>query len=575
MRWAALAVFILLVASFAWLLYSGYEARSELRAIRQDVGTLQKQISAGQIDDARQTASRIQSEANAAHSHTTGPVWAIGAGVPWLGRPLDSARHLSTAVDAVADHTLPALVDATHVLSPGVLRDPQGRFNLSAIARLAGPVSDAGDGLDAALAELAATPSNTWFGSVNTARADLISDLTPLRDTVTNLGRAIKVVPTVLGAQGPRRYMITFANDAEIRGTDGIAGAFVIARADKGMVTFDTAKADNYLVGTRAKGVDLGSSYYGLYQGAAKDYRDSTWSPNFPSVAKIWASMWQQKTGQTLDGSLVLDPTALGYLLAVTGPVTVDGDTAITSQNVVQYTQQGLYEQYPSLQQNDARKRFLLDLADAVSASILSPKVDLAGLLHAAGQGAVEHRLMFYSKDSPVERQVAAVSLGGTLPAQSVPFVGIDLTNESQSKLDYYLHARLDVRRTGCGATRDVIATLTLANDSPSDLPKYVIGNSGSHRTETLDVTVLGSEGTKFRQVQADGRTPFHSTGADDNHPGYTALFVPIKQGGTVQIVFSMTQPAGHGPLVVRAQPMINPMTTSVEDATCGTTSTS
>ena len=49
-------------------------------------------------------------------------------------------------------------------------------------------------------------------------------------------------------------------------------------------------------------------------------YSNSDVSPNFPDAAAIWAAMWQKKSGEKITAAIALDPTALSYLLAVTGP---------------------------------------------------------------------------------------------------------------------------------------------------------------------------------------------------------------------------------------------------------------
>ena len=65
------------------------------------------------------------------------------------------------------------------------------------------------------------------------------------------------------------------------------------------------------------------------------DYRDSNVSPNFPYAAQVWVAQWQAQSGQQLDGAITLDPTALSYLLRVTGPATLPDGTKVTPRNVV------------------------------------------------------------------------------------------------------------------------------------------------------------------------------------------------------------------------------------------------
>ncbi len=53
----------------------------------------------------------------------------------------------------------------------------------------------------------------------------------------------------MLGAQGTRRYMMAFENNAEARGLGGLPGAYAILRADHGKVSFERFGTDNDFAG--------------------------------------------------------------------------------------------------------------------------------------------------------------------------------------------------------------------------------------------------------------------------------------------------------------------------------------
>ena len=133
------------------------------------------------------------------------------------------------------------------------------------------------------------------------------------------------MLPPLLGADGPRSYMVTFQNEAELRGTGGLPGAFAILHADNGKLSFERFESDSELCCVQS-GLDLGHEFDVLWSGGPPAlYANSNESPHFPYAARIWTAMWQRKTGQHLDGAITLDPTTLGYLLAVTGPATLAG----------------------------------------------------------------------------------------------------------------------------------------------------------------------------------------------------------------------------------------------------------
>ena len=49
----------------------------------------------------------------------------------------------------------------------------------------------------------------------------------------------IKALPYLAGVEKPQRYLVSFQNTAEARGTGGILGAFAILKIDKGKLTVE------------------------------------------------------------------------------------------------------------------------------------------------------------------------------------------------------------------------------------------------------------------------------------------------------------------------------------------------
>ncbi len=398
-------VALALVAAVAWLLYTGLRARHELEAVRSEVRQLRAEITAGDLDGARTTARTLRSHADEAHDLTTGPVWAGAAALPWLGNPLDSARTVTSGVDELADGTLPALVDASKALDPQQLRQADGSIDLA-------PITDAAPSLDSAATSLAqvihrldGAPASTWLGSVDAARSDLLGQLSGFQSTVDSADTAAKIVPTMLGADGPRSYLVSFENEAELRGTGGLPGAFAILTADHGKFSFTRFESDTTL-GRQQTGLDFGADFDRLWAGSnpTDDYRDSNVSPNFPYAAQVWVAQWKTLTGQQLDGAVALDPTALSYLLHVTGPARLPDGSRVSAGNAVALTQNTVYLKYGSPSEttpadNKARKKFLLTIARAVSTKLIDTHANTTALVRAAAHAASERRLLVWSRD--------------------------------------------------------------------------------------------------------------------------------------------------------------------------------
>ncbi len=561
---------VALIASVAWLLYSGLRARTELDAVRASVDAMRAHISAGDLGAARADADSIRTHAAAAHDLTTGPLWASAAAIPLIGDPFATTRAVTSSVHSIAVDALPALIDASRTLSPSTLRGPDGRFDVSAISAVAPPLHHADVAMNAALTTINRSSGSTWLGAVNSARDTLLSRLTQLTHSVHSASIAASVLPPLLGADGPRSYIVTFQNEAELRGTGGLPGAFAILHADNGKLSFDRFESDTELCCVQS-GLDLGHEFDVLWSGGpAGLYANSNESPHFPYAARIWTAMWQRKTGQRLDGAITLDPTTLGYLLAVTGPATLPNGQQVTADNVVSLTQQEAYDRFGA--RNDARKQYLLEIARAVANRLLASSADPTALVQAAGQAVSQYRLLVWARDPTIENQLAPLPISGSVPPVADPYAGLAIVNTLASKMDYYLHASLRWQSSGCGQFRDVTVTMTFHNSAPSGLPPYVTGHIGEPGfptalgTDRFTVYYYGSTDAALVRATQGGSAVSPYTGYERGHPVYQ-LGVTLARGGTQTIVLHLNEPAGTGAPTLRMQPMVNPVTTHVVSA--------
>ena len=184
--------------------------------------------------------------------------------------------------------------------------------------------------------------------------------------------------------------------------------------------------------------------------------------------------MWQKKSGQRIDGALTLDPTRAELLPARHRARNVPGGEQVGADNVVKLVESDVYARFPhgrrqcraSNAANAARKAFLIGVAEAMDNKLLSGG-STRGLLDAAAHASAERRLLVWSANPAIEKELMQTSLAGTLDAQGHPYSGFTVTNAAGSKLDYYLDRSHDLPPLRCGSTRDVTATITLTNDAP------------------------------------------------------------------------------------------------------------
>jgi hypothetical protein len=561
-----------------WLGVTALMARSQLNQVRAEAHTLGAQLSASDWPAARVTAADLATHAHRANQLTSGPVWALAAALPSGGEPLKTIRGITAGADSLGRGALPQLVSAAQRLDPRTLRRPDGSIDLSRIAAVAPAIASASDVVAEATKTISGLPRHTWVSTIDAAYADALSQVTALNSSLKSADLAVRILPAMLGSGGPKRYFLAFQNEAEARGTGGLPGAFAIVEANRGKLAFTRMESDTALGGVAAT-VNFGPDYHHLYDGAATTtlYVNSNLSPNFPYAAQIWASMWKKHSGQQVDGVIAVDPTALGYLLAVTGPATLPDKTQISAANAVALTQATSYAKFPGTSADAIaqRKAYQLDIASAASKKILDARGELTALVQAAGKAAGERRLLLWSANPAVQADLAQTSVSGIIPTTTAPYVGLSIVNDGGNKLDYYLDRSLTWQAAGCGPTRASTVSITLTNNAPaaglsstvtarSDARSYPI-KPGDNR---LEVSYLATQGALMNGVTVAGRPGTASIGSVHGHPVYT-IDLELPRGTSRTIVLHLSEPTGTGAPIVLRQPLVRPLSVTLEGAVC------
>jgi hypothetical protein len=370
----------------------------------------------------------------------------------------------------------------------------------------------------------------------------------------------------MLGANGPRNYLLVFENDAEARGLGGLPGAFAILHADAGMLRFTRFGNDTALAGAyKPPAFDEQFEHRYSTYGVGVDFRNSDMSPHFPYAAQIWLSMWQQQTGQRLDGALATDPQALAYLLGVVGPSRLPDGTEVSANNVVQLTESTVYARFAN---SNVRKAFFVQVARAVVNTLLQHSGGRAReLAQAFGTAVGQRRLLVWSSHPAEEALLSRLPVGGVLPETRAPFVALVVNNAAGSKLDYYLDRSLTYTAGGCnnGRRRSTVR-VRLHNAAPaSGLPTYVTFRADNPTppvatgTERLLVSIYATQGAQLLRASVNGTPVLVVPELERDHLILT-VDVELPPGASDDIVFRLDEPARTGRLITVVQPLVRPM---------------
>lgn len=129
--WGTLGLLLALVSVGVLMAVQALGAHRDLRAAAAAVPVLREQLTAGDIEAAQATASRIGEDASGARDALHGPHWWLAARLPGLGEDVAAVRTVTEVVDDLASDAIPDLVGAAAVIDPASFAPRKGRIDLA------------------------------------------------------------------------------------------------------------------------------------------------------------------------------------------------------------------------------------------------------------------------------------------------------------------------------------------------------------------------------------------------------------------------------------------------------------
>lgn len=569
--------FLVVLALGCWIAIGAFQAKTNLELARESAVAAKDQLLGADTRAAAASAGDALQRAQAARDATHSIAWNVVAAVPWLGSPFKAGQQITDVVLGLAADVLKPATDVGVTISPDRLYK-DGRVDVDLLRSQEPQLNKLAADAARLNAGAGAITDPRYVSVMSDARSQLQRQINELASVLENTALAAKLVPSMMGADGPRTYFMGFQTNAEARGTGGLLGGFGIIRFDGGTPTVDTLASNNDLAEAIAP-VDLGPEFDKMYAfaNAFTDFRNSNLSPHFPYAAQIWQSMWAVETGTNVDGVIAIDPVALSYILGAVGPVTLaDGET-ISDNNVVELTESTAYKRFPEDQL--ARKRYLQDIANAVVTKITGPVGSPRTLLEALGKAVGERRIAIWSAVPEQQRLLEETPLAHIIPDDDAPFAAVVINNLGGNKLDYYLRSQVEYAADACqGETRASTVTVKLTNTVPNEpLPDYVAAAPGlspdvqiqvPRGTNITSVRLFATRNAKLSAAILNGERVPAIIGAERGHPVFEVQVI-IPPGQSADISFQLAEPTAPGKPQGLSQPLVKTVIPKVAVPEC------
>ncbi len=235
-----------------------------------------------------------------------------------------------------------------------------------------------------------------------------------------------QVLPTILGHDGPRSYLLLAQNEDELRATGGFISGVGLLTVDNGDILGldfeDASPFDLQALRDNAAAYDypplplqelMGSEYLLL--------RDTNYWPDFPYSAEKAIELYQKVESETvIDGVIAIDQQFIAMLVEATGPIQVAGtDTVITAANTVDSFRNAfnIKEGQSNSEWFQNRKAFLSTFSAAIRQKIESDPgaLDMVTLARNMFAALDSRHLQLYMRDPQVTAVLTQLDWDGRL----------------------------------------------------------------------------------------------------------------------------------------------------------------
>ena len=281
--------------------------------------------------------------------------------------------------------------------------------------------------------------------------------LTEIKDQIKGLDEGItkarpvlEILPSVLGAEESKRYLLIFQNDKELRPTGGFMTSVAYITFQNGK--FEVSNSEDIY------GIDKGASYLPvpvpmqLYNNASELYlRDTNWSPDFMKSMEDFELYYNRSGNLPVDGYLTLDTQFVEDLMHVTGPVNVEGYGEFSAEPIEvngAHVSKVVYELELIAQRSglgDERKSVIGDLMKELINKVFSEPVtkwpDYLELMLKMGQ---EKHVLLNFHDNRAQELAEDNNFAGRIVTTQAPvdYLHINDANLAGLKTNFYLQQK-------------------------------------------------------------------------------------------------------------------------------------
>ncbi|MFF1382205.1 DUF4012 domain-containing protein [Arthrobacter sp. NPDC058288] len=577
------SVGLLLLAAGAWLGTRANIVKNQLEAAAQLIPVLKTDMADNKPEQASDTVEQLRWHTKAAREAVEDPVWTLASVAPGVGPNFSAVAEVARSADDVSTLGVAPLVRVFDSLNWDSLVPSSAGTDLSGLQKASPSIVSAAHAVRVSADRLERIDAGDLLPQVADPLARAREQLEAVTGALDASADASQVAPGLLGANGPRNYLLMIQNNAEVRASGGIPGALAVLTVDQGRLSL-AAQSSAGDVGVMQPPLPVDAEQQQIYSGRlGKFMQDVNLTPDFATTATTAQAMWERKSGQRVDGVISMDPVALSYILDATGPVKISNPellalasglpTELNGKNVVPTL---LSDVYAKIEQPKLQDAYFAGVAQEVFTALSNGKGDAKALVEGITRGTSEGRVLVWSGKTDEQSIIAKYALSGSVSGASVAPAqfGVYFNDGTGAKMDYYVKRTVQLVEECTGNDYGKVKVrITSTNTAPADaanaLPEYVTGGGifgvppGSVQT---NVIAYGPVQANVETATVDGKKTDFAAHRHSNRPvGSVTVTLAPGQSSTVELTF--------GKIVQHTEPnlVVTPTVQPIKDVVLGT----
>lgn len=286
----------------------------------------------------------------------------------------------------------------------------------------------------------------------------------------------LKNIPTIMGKDKEKAYLILFQNDKERRATGGFLTSYAVFKIKDGKLRVQTSEdiytLDNSISSHPAAPPEIATYHKNVYR---FNIRDSNLSPDLVESIKLFNSLYENSSEKVdYDGIFLLDSKVLVDMLTIYGDTEVSGVTFSAQEDKRCDCPQVLYTLFDMVDRpvnyvKENRKGILGELMFALLNKALgfSPSKYYGTLMQTMYKDLQEKHILLYFTDPELQKSAENINFAGRIRSFDGDYLHINNVNFAGAKSNLFVSELIESKTDIKDSSTEREITITYRNPYP------------------------------------------------------------------------------------------------------------